>query len=68
MLSPSDVWDEREKYLIEIIEMLKEDYNKAAKPYLDELVRLRNAQPKKIFVSIEQMEKLGLILDKKRWD
>ena len=61
---PSGVWDEREKYLIEIIEMLKEDYNKAAKPSLDELVRLRNAQPKKIFVSIEQMEKLGLILDK----
>ena len=53
-----------EQKLLEMIAMIKRDYQKQIQPYFDRLALLRRLQPPTpIFVSLEQAEKLGLNIE-----
>lgn len=50
-----------EEYLHEVIAALQEQYNRAAKPYIDRLVAIQSMKaPSPMFISTEQATLLGL--------
>lgn len=58
--------DAEERYLRETIAMLREGYEKAAKPYFDRLVAIQSMKPPRpMIVTREQAEAMGFI-DKAR--
>ena len=55
-------YDEEERYLLDTLDGLRRSYEKAAKPYIDRLVRIRNARPAQpMIVSIAEAKAAGLI-------
>lgn len=54
---------EHERYLIEQIEFIRREYEKAAKPYFDRLIHIRSLRPKpRIILTMEQAKGLGIDL------
>lgn len=57
------IGDSEERYLLEVLAMLRENYAKSAKPYIDRLVAIRSMQqPSPMIVTHEQAQALGLII------
>lgn len=54
-----------ERHLREMLAMLQNSYEKAAKPYVDRLVALHSRSQPQMFVTIEQAQALGLMPDKR---
>lgn len=53
-------YDAEDQYLREILAMLRENYDKAAKPYIERLAMIRShRKPEPIFVTIEQAKAMG---------
>ena len=52
---------EEEKYIIGRIEMIQEDYRRAAKPYVDRLMQIRAVYQPKVSMDIDQAVSLGLL-------
>ena len=50
-----------ERYLRETLAMLQESYTKAAKPYLDRLLAIRNRKQPQMMMTVEQALALGLL-------
>ena len=56
---------DEEELLIEQIKQLQEEYNRAAKPFIDRLVELRGLRPMQpMLITYEQAQRLGLVGDK----
>lgn len=56
------VHDEQERQLLEILSFLQHEYTKAAKPYIDRLVaiRQRRINPRMMIVTAEQWQDLSI--------
>lgn len=55
-----DPYDVEERFLVEQIKAIQEAYQKAAKPYVDQLVRIRSMRaPNRVYVTREQYEAMG---------
>jgi len=53
---------DEEHYLIEILQRLRLEHEKAAQPYLDRLAMIRSRkEPPSIFVTVEQAQALGIL-------
>ena len=62
MINPDDMCEEieneEERYCHQMLAMLQESYVKAAKPYMDRLVRINAMQPVSILITREQLAAL----------
>jgi hypothetical protein len=62
MRTDDDPLDAEERYLVECIQRLQEEYTRVAKPYTDRLVRLRALRaPPRWLVTVEQAQAMGLV-------
>ena len=53
---------DEERYLIKILDRLREEHAKAAQPYLARLAAIRvRENPPSIFVTVEQAQELGFL-------
>ena len=59
-----DSVDEYERYLREQIAFIQRQYQKAIEPLVKELVRINALRPRRIHVTAEQLEQLGLVVKK----
>lgn len=56
-----NAYDTEEQYLREILAMLRESYDKAAKPYIDRIAMIQShRKPEPIYVTIEQAKAMGI--------
>ncbi len=53
-----------ERYLREMLAMLREEYARASKPYIDRLVALHSLKLPQMLVTVEQAKALGLDTEK----
>lgn len=53
--------DEEEKYLLELLRQLQEDYHRTAKPIVDRLVRIQSYKAPSFTITAQQAIACGLL-------
>jgi len=54
-----DFDDAEERYIHETLAILRQSYEKEAKPYIDRLVAIRSARTPRMLVTVEKAEAMG---------